>query len=146
MERPERVPVGTVAASSSVRGLPDNPAQGRRPIPNSTATSNGPSPPPPPPIPNLRSAAANATLSASSSSMTSAQVIALAREAMQHALESEGQAADAGAVGTGLRSGVTVDLSRKGIQKLPEEVVDIVKDQLERCASLRQLMIDADNN
>ncbi|QUC16393.1 uncharacterized protein UV8b_00634 [Ustilaginoidea virens] len=134
MERPERVPVGTVAASSSVRGLPDNPAQGRRPIPNSTATSNGPSPPPPPPIPNLRSAAANATLSASSSSMTSAQVIALAREAMQHALESEGQAADAGAVGTGLRSGVTVDLSRKGIQKLPEEVVDIVKDQLERLA------------
>lgn len=51
---------------------------------------------------------------------------------MQTALESEGQAADAGAVGTGLRSGVTVDLSRKGIQKLPEEVVDIVKDQLER--------------
>lgn len=51
---------------------------------------------------------------------------------MQTALESEGQVADAGAVGTGLRSGVTVDLSRKGIQKLPEEVVDIVKDQLER--------------
>lgn len=51
---------------------------------------------------------------------------------MQTALESEGQAADAGGVGTALRSGVTVDLSRKGIQKIPEEVVDIVKDQLER--------------
>lgn len=58
---------------------------------------------------------------------------------MQMALESEGAAVDAGAVGTGLRSGVTVDLSRRGIQKLPEEVVVIVKDQLERyilpCAS-----------
>lgn len=54
---------------------------------------------------------------------------------MQTALESEGQAAEAGAVGTALRAGVTVDLSRKGIQKLPEEVIDIVKDQLERYAS-----------
>ena len=53
---------------------------------------------------------------------------------MQAALESEGQGADGGGVGTGLRSGVTVDLSRKGIQKLPEDVVDIVKDQLERYA------------
>jgi hypothetical protein len=67
--------------------------------------------------------------------MGPAQVIGLAREAMQTALESEGQAAEAGAVGTGLRAGVTVDLSRRGIQKLPEEVVDIVKDQLERYAS-----------
>lgn len=58
---------------------------------------------------------------------------------MQTALESEGQAADAGAVGTGLRAGVTVDLSRKGIQKLPEEVVDIVKDQLERYACCHTL-------
>ena len=54
---------------------------------------------------------------------------------MQNAIESESQAAEAGAVGTGLRTGVTIDLSRKGIQKLPDEVVDIVKGELERSAS-----------
>lgn len=48
------------------------------------------------------------------------------------ALESEDPAVEVGAVGTGLRSGVTLDLSRKGIEHLPEEVVEIVKDQLER--------------
>ncbi|TWU74886.1 RAM signaling network component [Metarhizium rileyi] len=139
MEWPERMSSGNPGASSSVRGLPDNPAQGRRPVPNSAATSNGPHgpppppPPPPPPIPNIRNASSNATLSASSI-VSPAQVIGLAREAMQTALESEGQAADAGAAGTPLRTGVTVDLSRKGIQKLPEEVVDIVKNQLERLA------------
>ncbi|KAG8423257.1 RAM signaling network component [Metarhizium acridum] len=133
MEWLERMPAGNPGASSSVRGLPDNPAQGRRPVPNSAATSNGP-PPPPPPIPSLRNTSSNATLSASSPITSPAQVIGLAREAMQTALESEGQAAEAGAVGTALRAGVTVDLSRKGIQKLPEEVIDIVKDQLERLA------------
>lgn len=93
--------------------------------------SNG-LPPPPPPVPSLRSASSNATLSASNSTSPS-QVIALAREAMRNALESEkSQAAEAGAVGAGLRSGVTIDLSRKNIQKLPEEVVDIVKNELER--------------
>lgn len=51
---------------------------------------------------------------------------------MRTALESEGQAAEASTAGTGLKSGVTVDLSRKNIQKLPEDVVDIVKDELER--------------
>jgi hypothetical protein len=67
--------------------------------------------------------------------MSAAQVVSLAREAMQNAIESESQAAEAGAVGTGLRTGVTIDLSRKGIQKLPDEVVDIVKGELERSAS-----------
>ncbi|PKK50683.1 hypothetical protein CI102_8103 [Trichoderma harzianum] len=83
------------------------------PLPNGR---NGPSPngnPPPTPI------------------LTPAQVISLTREAMQHALENESQAVD---VGPGLKSGVTIDLSRKGIQKLPEEVVDIVKNELERLA------------
>ncbi|KAG6010255.1 hypothetical protein E4U21_007304 [Claviceps maximensis] len=139
MERPDRTSAGiTTASSSSVCGLPDNPSQGRRPVPNSAATSNCP-PPPPPPIPNLRNATSNTSLSASGS-LTSSQVIALAREAMQMALESEGAAADAGAVGPGLRSGITVDLSRKGIQKLPEEVVAIVKDQLERLALSHNLL------
>lgn len=53
---------------------------------------------------------------------------------MRTALESENQAGDVSAAGTGLKSGVTIDLSRKNIQKLPEEVVDIVKNQLERFA------------
>ncbi|KAJ3487611.1 hypothetical protein NLG97_g6376 [Lecanicillium saksenae] len=53
---------------------------------------------------------------------------------MRTALESEGQTVEASTAGTGLKSGVTVDLSRKNIQKLPEEVVDIVKDELERLA------------
>ena len=35
-------------------------------------------------------------------------------------------------MGSGLKTGVTIDLSRKNIQKLPEEVVDIVKKELER--------------
>lgn len=53
---------------------------------------------------------------------------------MRTALESENQAADVSAAATALKSGVTIDLSRKNIQKLPEEVVDIVKNQLERLA------------
>jgi hypothetical protein len=51
---------------------------------------------------------------------------------MRHALESESQVSDVGAVGVNLKPGVTVDLSRKHIQILPEEVVDIVKNELER--------------
>jgi hypothetical protein len=100
-------------------------------VPNSAATSNGP--PLPPPIPSLRSVPSSSSLSAAG--MSAAQVISLAREAMQNAIETESQAADPGAVGTGLRTGVTIDLSRKGIQKLPDEVVDIVKGELERSAS-----------
>jgi hypothetical protein len=49
-------------------------------------------------------------------------------------LENEGQSADATAVGSGLKTGVTIDLSRKNIKHLPEEVVDILKDELERLA------------
>ncbi|KAM4060082.1 RAM signaling pathway protein [Hirsutella rhossiliensis] len=132
MERPDRMP-GAAAPLTAVRGLPENPAQGRRPGPNYAALSNG-HPPPAPSNASLRNASSNATLSAYNAT-TPAQVIALAHEAMQTALESEkSQAADAGAVGPGLRSGVTIDLSRKNIQKLPEEVVDIVKNELERLA------------
>lgn len=52
---------------------------------------------------------------------------------MQKALrENESQAAEASAVSTNLKPGVTIDMSRKGIQKLPEEVVDVIKNELER--------------
>ncbi|CRJ80507.1 hypothetical protein BN1708_000280, partial [Verticillium longisporum] len=98
-----------------------------------------------PPMPNIRNtSSSNATLSASTP-ISSAQVIALAREAMQNALrENESQAAEASAVSNDLKPGVTIDLSRKGIQKLPEEVVDIIKNELERfaeCTSLRYLNV-----
>lgn len=134
MERPERMP--GVLPPPNPRGLPENPAQGRRQVPNSAATSNGPKPPPPPPIPNFRMPPAGSSLSASNAA-SPGQVIALAREAMRYALENESQAADATAVGSGLKTGVTIDLSRKNIKTLPEEVVDILKDELERCAAPR---------
>ena len=68
----------------------------------------------------------------SANAMPPAQVINLVRESMRNALENEAQAAEANAVGASMKTGVTVDLSRKNIQKLPEEVVDIMKHELER--------------
>ncbi|KAH6688548.1 RAM signaling pathway protein-domain-containing protein [Plectosphaerella plurivora] len=137
MERPDR-PSGPPG-----RGLPENPAQGvRRQYQNAPSFSsissinsinslNGVNVPPPPPVPSMRNAPSNANLSASAP-MSSAQVIALARDAMQNALlDNEQQSA---AVNSDLKPGVTIDLSRKGIQKLPEEVVDIIKNELERLA------------
>ncbi|KAK7413059.1 RAM signaling network component [Neonectria punicea] len=145
MDRPDRLPGPPIGAAShqstASRGMTDSPtptstsastsAPGRRPVPNSAATSNGP-PPPPPPIPGMRTITPNSSISVPV--MSSAQIINLAREAMQNALESENKAAEASAVGTGIKTGVTIDLSRKNIQKLPEEVVDIVKSELERLA------------
>lgn len=46
--------------------------------------------------------------------------------------EHETQTADASGVSNELKPGVTIDLSRKNIQKLPDEVVDIIKHDLER--------------
>ena len=46
--------------------------------------------------------------------------------------ENETQAAEASGVSSELKPGVTVNLSHKNIQKLPDEVIDIIKDQLER--------------
>lgn len=61
------------------------------------------------------------------------QVIALAREAMKNALEeNKNQAAEASAVSNTLKPGVTIDLSHRGIQRFPDEVVDIIKNELER--------------
>lgn len=58
--------------------------------------------------------------------------MSLAREAMRTALEGEEQVGEPGAVGAALKPGVTVDLSRKNIHRLPDEVVDIMKNELER--------------
>lgn len=68
--------------------------------------------------------------------MSANQVIALAREAMRSAIrDNESQAAEASGVSTELKPGVTIDLSRRNIQELPDEVVDIIKKELERCVS-----------
>lgn len=110
------------------RGLPENPAQGRRAI---AAAGSGPGNPPPPPVPTgLRELSSSSGLSVSAP-LTSAQVLAIAREAMQLAHENEAKNAEGSGVDN-LKPGLTVDLSRKKIQNLPEEVVDIIKDELER--------------
>lgn len=52
---------------------------------------------------------------------------------MKNALEeNETKAAEASGVSNELKPGVTIDLSHKQIQRFPEEVVDIIKNELER--------------
>ena len=64
------------------------------------------------------------------------QVIDLAKEAMKNALmENETKAAEASGVSNELKPGVTIDLSHKNIQNFPDEVVDIIKNELERYCS-----------
>jgi len=110
------------------RGLPENPAQGRRIA--AAAAANIPLPP----VPSLRDVESNPALLASAPP-SSSQVIAMAREAMKVALEEdETQAAGASGVSNELRPGLTINLSHKNIQKLPDEVVDIIKNELERYA------------
>ncbi|KAI1163143.1 RAM signaling pathway protein [Nemania serpens] len=105
---------------SSSRGLPTNPAQGIRRIPLPTFTMP---PLPPPPIPEKYALP------------PSQVVVTLAREAMKTALQdNESQAAEASGVSNRLKPGVTIDLSRRNIQYLPDEVVDIIKNELERLA------------
>ena len=157
MDRPERLDrpgvslgAGTARDQSTGRGLPDHPSSNRRlpgssgsivpgpPFPANHAAAAGgngsfniasiPIPPPPPPsVPNLRS-----SLSASAP-IAASQVIALAREAMKEALRhTDQQAGDGNDVSNELKPGLTIDLSRKNIQKLPDEVVDIIMNKLER--------------
>ncbi|KAK5636572.1 hypothetical protein RRF57_012284 [Xylaria bambusicola] len=120
---------------SSSRGLPINPAQGVRRIP--LPTFNMPPPPPPPPIPekyNVSHSGWGATLSASAP-MSAHQVISYVREKMKAALlDNESQAAEASGVSNELKPGVTIDLRGLNIQVLPEEVVDVIKNELERLA------------
>ncbi|KAK5656264.1 hypothetical protein OQA88_5027 [Cercophora sp. LCS_1] len=109
------------------RSLPENPAQARRVV-AAAALSN-----PPPPMPNVRDARSNSSLS-TLAPVSSSQVLALAREAMRVAHENEAKAAEASGVSDNLKPGLTIDLSRKRIETLPDEIVDIIKDELERLA------------
>jgi hypothetical protein len=82
----------------------------------------------------------NSSLSAQTP-ITASQVIALAQEAMKNALEeNETKAAEASGVSNELKPGVTIDLSHKNIQVFPDEVVDIIKNELERYGFNRKLL------
>ncbi|KAI1008020.1 hypothetical protein K3495_g214 [Podosphaera aphanis] len=82
----------------------------------------------------VRPAASNSSLS-SQACISGSQFIALAREAMENALEeNQTKSAEVKGVSTELKPGVTIDLSHKHIQRFPEEVVDIIKDEIERLA------------
>ncbi|CAK7224953.1 RAM signaling network component [Sporothrix bragantina] len=155
MDGPDRsdrpgLPLGA-GTQSTGRGLPGNPAQNRRlpgssgsnipipPIPSIAAAAgnvnlaNIPIPPPPPPPPPMPMGRAG-TLTASAP-IAASQVIALAREAMKDALRhTDQQAGDGGDINNELKPGLTIDLSRKNIQRLPDEVVDIIMNKLERLA------------
>ncbi|CAG8952233.1 hypothetical protein HYFRA_00000973 [Hymenoscyphus fraxineus] len=124
MERPSGPPLGA-ATQSTGRPLVDNGIP--RPPPLSTARRI--------PNPPLRHEPSNTSLSAQQSGISAGQVIALAREAMKAAIEeNQNKAAEASGVNTELKPGVTIDLSHKQIQRFPEEVVDIIKNELERLA------------
>ena len=150
MDRPSG-PLGA-ATQSTGRGIPDTSPPAvtmRRPVgtpPNALppATLAGPVPPVPP-LPDLRTVPSSAALSSATGHPSTptapvppaspAKVIALFTDAIQNALqenEAQAQRGEGGATGSELKPGVTIDLSHKGIRELPEEVVDVVKNELER--------------
>ncbi|KFG80544.1 hypothetical protein MANI_119668 [Metarhizium anisopliae] len=87
----------------------------------------------PPLVPGAKDAPLSTDLS-SGRGLPAPKVLAIARKAMRDALLSEGLAGQLGDEVVGLQSGVTIDLSRSAIPELPEELVDIFKDKLERLA------------
>ena len=124
MERPSGPPLGA-ATQSTGRPMGDNgiprlaPLNTARKIPN-------------PSNPTIKHAASSSSLS-TQIPISAGQVVALAREAMKVALEeNQTKAAEASGVSNELKPGVTIDLSHKQIQRFPEEVVDIIKNELER--------------
>jgi hypothetical protein len=129
MDRPPGPPLGAATQSTG------------RPL-----AENGISRPPPPPLNTVRRIPQDTIRHAPSSSSMSSQnpipasqvVVQLARDAMKSALEeNRTKAAEASGVSNKLKPGVTIDLSHKQIKAFPEEVVDIIKNELERyCLAL----------
>jgi hypothetical protein len=58
--------------------------------------------------------------------MTAEDVVSLARAAISTSREQSRRGDDASS------SGITVDLTHKNIVRLPDEVIDIIKDEIER--------------
>lgn len=129
MDRLNGPPLGAAIMSSGrpkfENGMP-GPVAGSGPRPqNLSASRRGPM---------GRHAQSNSALS-SKLPLSQGQVIALAREYMNKALEENiVKATESSAVSNELKPGVTIDLSHKRIQRFPEEVVDIIKVELERLA------------
>lgn len=120
---------------SQSNGKPAEPAASSR-----SASSNGFRKP----ANSLRQEPSNVSASAQPPATTK-QIIDTAREAMEIAIqENQTKAAEASGVSTELTPGVTLDLSHKNIQKeFPEEVVDIIKFELERYASMSLVVRNA---
>ena len=94
----------------------------------------------------IRPVASNSSLS-TQVPISAAQVIALAQEAMRNALEeNQTKAAEASGVSNELKPGVTIDLSHKNIQNFPDEVVDIIKSELERYDQSPDCIVSVINN
>ncbi|CAI4211858.1 unnamed protein product [Parascedosporium putredinis] len=145
MDRPSG-PLGA-ATQSTGRSLPDLPTQSitmRRPVGAPRTRS-------PPPLSTLQclpcpysqdpkgpfESGPLLRFSRSPGAHASEQGHRLCEEAMQNALqenEAQAQRAEGGTTNAELKPGVTIDLSRKGIRELPEEVVDVIKHELERLA------------
>ncbi|OBT56344.1 hypothetical protein VE04_02464, partial [Pseudogymnoascus sp. 24MN13] len=124
MERPAGPPLG--AATQSSGWATDGPASTRQPPLNSDTMMWK--------MPTLQRMPSDGSMF-TSNPISTAQVVALAREAMQNALE-ENQTKSGGTAGitNELKPGITIDMSHKNIQRFPEEVVDIIKSELERLA------------
>lgn len=84
-------------------------------------------------VPNAAQHAASASSLSTQAAMPAGQVVALVREAMKAAVD-DNQTKTADANGAELKAGITIDLSYRNIQTFPEEVVDIIKTELERYA------------
>lgn len=61
------------------------------------------------------------------------EVIALAREAIEASREEIRRTRNEALTADLQQPGITVDLGHKNIARLPDEVVDIIKDEIERC-------------
>jgi tagatose-1,6-bisphosphate aldolase non-catalytic subunit AgaZ/GatZ len=130
MERPTGPPLGAATQSTGRPMMDDNNIP--RPAPLNTIRRIVPHP-------IAQHAVSNSSVSVSAEvpnpggSISGSQVVALVQDAMKHALEeNHTKAAEASGVGSELKPGVTIDLSHMQIQKFPEEVVDIIKNDLER--------------
>ena len=124
VDRPPRDRERSGQSQAPLKGLPENPAQGRR--------QQRLQPQQIPPVPQIRNVPPpiQPVLNPSCAPpMPPNQVVSIVEEAMRSALEQH--RSQAGEV-SDLVTGVTVNLSRKNIQKLPDEVVDVIKNELER--------------
>jgi hypothetical protein len=84
--------------------------------------------------PNINISSSTIRYAPTQAAISAGQVVALAEEAMKAARE-ETQRSVAGGdavVNGDLKPGVTIDLGHKYIARIPDEMVDIIKDEIER--------------